>query len=44
MDLVRTRAVGLLVEVDEEVRIQRVAAVGLAIELGQPPLKPGASA
>ncbi len=31
MDLVRPRAVGLFVEVDEELGIERVAAVGLAI-------------
>jgi len=32
----RARAAGLLVEVDEEARVQREAAVGLAVELRQP--------
>src|SRR6201996_417153 len=34
MDLVRAGTVGLLVEVDEEVRVQCVAAVSLAVESG----------
>src|SRR4051794_32030406 len=36
VDLVRAGAVGLLVEVHEEVLIERVAAVGLAQQPGQP--------
>src|SRR5690349_8645508 len=40
VDLVRPHAVGLLVEVDEEVRVERVAAIGLPVELGEPALDP----
>ncbi len=41
VDLVRSRSVGLFVEVDEEVGIQGVAAVGLPVELRQPSLGTG---
>ena len=41
MDLMRPRAVRLLVEVDEEIGVKRVAAIRLAFELGQPSLDLG---
>ena len=41
MDLVRPGAVRLLVEVDEEPSIERIAAVRPAVELRQPALDPG---
>src|SRR6202008_1801262 len=41
VDLMRASSVGLGIEVDEEVRIQGVAAIGLPVELRQPPLQAG---